>query len=208
MPTENCPSCGAPLETKTRGAVLVVCAYCDSTLLRDSGALSLAGKMAQLQEDGSPLQLGVTGSHRGEPFEVVGRIQLEYDKGFWNEWYLSFPSEKRGWLGEGQGQLAVTNQVRVPRVPAWEAARVGQNVDLGAEGFQIREMSTVRCVSAAGELPFNIQVGYDAHVIDLAGRGRRFATVDYSEVPALVFIGERVEFDELALKGLREFEGW
>ena len=72
----------------------------------------------------------------------------------------------------------------------------------------MRAPSSVTCVSAAGELPFNITVGYDANVIDLASDGRRFATIDYSETPALVFVGERVEFDELGLKGLREFEGW
>jgi hypothetical protein len=36
----------------------------------------------------------------------------------------------------------------------------------------------------------------------------RFATVDYSESPPLFFTGEFVDFDALALAGLREFDGW
>jgi hypothetical protein len=36
----------------------------------------------------------------------------------------------------------------------------------------------------------------------------RFATIDYSEDPPLLFTGEAVEFDDLKLRSLREFEGW
>ncbi len=43
---------------------------------------------------------------------------------------------------------------------------------------------------------------------DLTGPGRRFATLDYSEEPPLVFLGEYVEFEELHLSGLRELDGW
>lgn len=43
---------------------------------------------------------------------------------------------------------------------------------------------------------------------DLRTPGRAFATLDYSETPPLLFTGEWVEFEELNLKGLRQFEGW
>lgn len=208
MASENCPSCGAPLETRTKSAVLVICPYCDSTLLRKSEALENAGKMAQLQEDGSPLQVGVTGAWRGAGFEVVGRIQLEYDRGFWNEWYLQFLDGRYCWLGEGQGQYVMTEQMPGVAAPDQGALDVSDCLQLDGEMFTVSEVADVRCVSAAGELPSTVQAGYEARVVDLAGRGRRFATIDFSEDPPLVFMGERLEFTELDLKGLREFEGW
>ncbi len=45
-------------------------------------------------------------------------------------------------------------------------------------------------------------------VADLQGDDSSFATLDYSEEPPLVFLGEYVEFDALQLSGLREFDGW
>ena len=35
-----------------------------------------------------------------------------------------------------------------------------------------------------------------------------FATIDYSETPPLVFIGEYMEFDDLHFSNLRQFDGW
>ena len=43
---------------------------------------------------------------------------------------------------------------------------------------------------------------------DLRTSSGEFATIDYSENPPLLFLGRAVEFDELHLKNLREFEGW
>ena len=33
-------------------------------------------------------------------------------------------------------------------------------------------------------------------------------TIDYSEMPPLLFLGEWVDYDELQLKNVRKFEGW
>jgi hypothetical protein len=43
---------------------------------------------------------------------------------------------------------------------------------------------------------------------DLRSRDARFATLDYSDAEPLLFLGEAVEFDDLHLKNLRQFEGW
>jgi hypothetical protein len=209
MKPGSCPSCGAPLEIKTRAALLIVCAYCNSTLLRQEQALEDIGKMALLAEDGSPLQIGARGMYRGSSFIVVGRIQLEYDAGYWNEWFATFDDGREGWIGEGQGQYAVTFKAATPRnMPQFEKLKLGDMLGLGSERFRVTEKSRARCIASAGELPFRVNAGYDAPVADLAGTGARFATIDYSEFPPLVFLGERVEVESLALTGLREFEGW
>jgi hypothetical protein len=36
----------------------------------------------------------------------------------------------------------------------------------------------------------------------------KFATLDYSDNTPVLYIGERVDFDDLGLKNLRKFEGW
>jgi hypothetical protein len=36
----------------------------------------------------------------------------------------------------------------------------------------------------------------------------KFATLDYSDDPPTLYLGESVAFDGLRLKNLRSFEGW
>ena len=59
-----------------------------------------------------------------------------------------------------------------------------------------------------GELPFQFWDKSRVVFSDLRSRGREFATLDYSEDPPLLFLGQSVDYEELNLKNVREFEGW
>ena len=85
-----CPACGADVRFHATSSVLAVCSYCQSTLLRDADSVRDIGKMAALLDDYSPLQIAASGIWRGRQFTVVGRIQLQYDAGVWNEWHILF----------------------------------------------------------------------------------------------------------------------
>ena len=83
-----CPSCGAEVAFRSATSAIAVCEYCRSTLVREADAVRDVGKMSAVLEDYSPLRIGVSGVYSGRAFAVIGRIQLRYDAGFWNEWYL------------------------------------------------------------------------------------------------------------------------
>jgi hypothetical protein len=57
-------------------------------------------------------------------------------------------------------------------------------------------------------LPFTTHDRTDMLFADLRTQDGRFATIDYSEDPPLLFLGETVEFASLQLRNLRQFEGW
>ena len=59
-----------------------------------------------------------------------------------------------------------------------------------------------------GELPFQYWDKTVCRFADLRSVDGRFATIDYTEQPPLLFLGEFVEFESLQLKNLKEFEGW
>ena len=63
-------------------------------------------------------------------------------------------------------------------------------------------------VEVEGELPFEYWDKQDLTFVDLRSRDARFGTIDYSENPPLLFLGDAVEYDDLRLKNVREFEGW
>ncbi|HOM20562.1 MAG TPA: DUF4178 domain-containing protein, partial [Ottowia sp.] len=76
-----CPSCGAPVEFASAQTPYAVCGYCRSTVAREGEVLRRIGRMAELFDDHSPLQLGAGGRialDGGEPaFTLIGRLQYK-----------------------------------------------------------------------------------------------------------------------------------
>ncbi|RZJ06690.1 MAG: DUF4178 domain-containing protein, partial [Rubrivivax sp.] len=72
--TAPCPGCGAPVAFRSAQSSYAVCSYCQSTVVRDGETLSRVGKMAELFEDHSPLQLMAAGRWQGKAFTLVGRL--------------------------------------------------------------------------------------------------------------------------------------
>src|SRR5262245_26589083 len=205
----NCPSCGARVAFQSKFSILAVCEHCKSTLVRHDINVEDIGKMAALQVDGSPLQLGVRGEYKGVSFSVIGRIQLRYERGIWNEWHLMFNDGRSGWLGEAQGTYAISFLTKTDApIPAFAKLKAGEKVQIRSQIFWVQNVESARCIAGQGELPFRVAGGYDAPVADLLGDQSSFVTVDYSEEQPLVFMGEYVEFDDLRLSNLRVFDGW
>ena len=205
MKTANCPSCGAAITFQSAVSILTVCEYCKSTLIRHDLELENIGRMAELLPDPSPIRIGTQGVYRKVRFMVVGRIQLRYAQGIWNEWYLLFENQRGGWLGETLGNYAVTFPIQPPEsLPSFSELRAGQNVALKGREFQVTNIENARCIAGEGELPIRVGPGYEAPVVDLQASGGIFATLDYSETPPLAFVGEQTRFDDLQLTQLRQ----
>jgi len=208
MHIANCPSCGAPVEFKSAASIFAVCEYCRSTLVRHDRELENIGRMAELLEDASPVRLGTEGRYRGVHFAVIGRIQLRYGQGVWNEWHLLFDDQRSGWLSDAGGQYVVSFAKWTDEpLPAFDDLQVEQTLLLDGRPYIVTNLESATCVAGEGELPFKIGAGYAAPVADLRA-GAAFATIDYSDAgngrPPLVFLGEAVAFEDLAFANLRD----
>jgi hypothetical protein len=136
--TASCPSCGAPVVFKSAASIFAVCEYCQSTLVRHDQALEDIGKMAALVEDRSPLQLGAEGSYKGVHFALIGRIQIKYSQGIWNEWHLMFDDMRTGWLSEAGGEYVLTfAQYVQERLPKFEELKIGQRFVLASQAWTV-----------------------------------------------------------------------
>lgn len=202
--TASCPSCGAPVAFKSAASIFAVCEFCQSTLVRHDQNLEDIGKMAALVEDRSPLQLGAEGRWGGVHFALIGRIQLRYGQGLWNEWHLLFDDMRTGWLSEAGGEYVLTFLKFAPEpLPTFEQIQVGDNWTLLGRTWQVTNIENAECIAGQGELPFKVGAGYQAPVVDLR-EGDHFATLDYSESPPLLFVGAPVKFESLAMANLRD----
>lgn len=207
MQTVSCPSCGAEVKFRSHASVMAVCEYCNTRVLKEAGAVKDLGKIASVLEDYSPIQVGTSGVLGGRHFNVVGRIQLRYDAGMWNEWYIIFDNATSGWLGDASGQYTVT-MLRSPdgQLPPFEELRAGQRYTLIGEPYMVADVRTAQCIGGQGELPFKVGDGWEARVADFR-QGGHFLTIDYSdEGPPLLYTGVAVTLESMQCQLLRDVE--
>lgn len=200
-----CPSCGAEVAFRSATSAIAVCEYCHSTLLREADAVRDVGKMSAVLEDYSPLRVGVSGVYSGRAFTVIGRIQLRYDAGFWNEWYVGFDDGGAGWLSDASGQYALTLDAGLADdAPPFDQLVPGGHYRHDGVDYIAADLRRARCCGGEGELPFRVATGWEATVADYR-QSHRFLTLDYSDgSPPRCYVGKAVTLADLKCQLLRE----
>ncbi|MES2956978.1 MAG: DUF4178 domain-containing protein [Pseudomonadota bacterium] len=201
-----CPNCGAPVDFASAASPVAVCSFCHSTLARDGEALRRIGQSAELFDDHSPLQLGVTGRWQGAAFSLVGRLQMRYAQGSWNEWHALFDSGKSAWLSEDNGRYVMAFDAPSPTpLPGLDDLRPGLAFVIDGRSWQVASVTQARIAAAQGELPFAPVLDREFSIVDLRNAQDEVATLDFAD-PARVHwsVGRGAALSELALSGLRE----
>ena len=205
----NCPACGGPVEFKSGQSIVVICQYCQSAVARTDRELKDLGKVAELVETGSPLDVGLRGTWKDIPFELTGRAQLGHEMGGqWDEWYATFSNGWLGWLAEAQGRFYLTFQYPIPEgvaVPQFEQLQLGQAISglPWPTPLIVAETGRATARSAKGEIPYLLTPGETYYYADLSGTNGAFGTLDYNESPPLVFLGQQVTLAELGITTTR-----
>jgi hypothetical protein len=201
-----CPNCGAPVEFRSAASPIAVCSFCRSTLAREGDALKRIGQSAELFDDHSPLQLGAAGSYQGAAFTLVGRLQMRYAEGVWNEWHALFGSGRSGWLSEDNGRYVFAFDAPTPAdVPALQDLHAGFRLVVDRRIWSVAHVLPAARVGAAeGELPYRPKLDAEFGIAELRNPQDEVGTLDYAD-PAKPrwSIGRPVALDALALSGLR-----
>jgi hypothetical protein len=208
QPVSNCPNCGAKIVFQWSSSVQTVCQYCKSILVRTDVDLQKVGKVADLPPDTSPIQLNTEGIYNKKAFVVAGRIVYEYDQGGWNEWHVVMNDGTDAWLSDAQNEYAVSFASNTPNLPPANQLRLGQSFTWNNQPYTLSVITPAHYRGVEGELPFQYWDKTDVTFADFRTQTGKFATLDYSDPQAALYLGEFVNFDELKLKNLRSFEGW
>lgn len=200
--TANCPSCGAQVEFKAGSSIVTVCPYCSTAVGRiggDIGELEILGKVAPLAALGSPLAIGLRGQWKGRDFMLVGRLQLDYGMGPWNEWYAAFDDGDWGWVAEAQGKVYLTFPRPKANLPPYAQWKVGSRFTVSTYTLVAVERRRAKIVSAEGDLPTRITPGSAVHYVDVEGAGGVFGTVDFGtgESVEAIYLGHQLEYVDL-----------
>ncbi|MBM3754666.1 MAG: DUF4178 domain-containing protein [Acidobacteria bacterium] len=209
QPSAICPNCGAPIVFRWSSAIQTTCEYCKSILVRHDVNLEKVGVVADLPPDISPIQIGTEGVYNNSAFQVIGRIIYSHDVGAWNEWHLMFGNGASGWLSDAQAEYAISflSQPESPLPPPDQIYR-GMEYKQQGVGLWVTTLTEANYEGVEGELPFQYWDKERCRFADLRSRDGRFGTIDYTENPPLLFLGEFVEFESLRLTYLKDFEGW
>ena len=202
----SCPGCGGTLTFASAATVCVVCPFCGGASYRSDVDLEFLGKVAEVADIASPVELGGSGKLDGVGWTAIGRIQLDHGAGPWNEWCLLFDDGTWRWYAEAQGEALLTTAqplADLPAPPAWDVLVPDVDVDLGPSGrFVVAEIGTGRVTAVQGELPTRVLPGAVVRYADLRGPGGTFATLDYGAGgPAVeaVYVGRTVLPEQLGL---------
>jgi ribosomal protein L37AE/L43A len=207
MQIVSCPSCGAQVQFRSHASVVAVCEFCRATVMKDADSVKDLGKMSSALEDYTRIQIGTAGVVGGRNFSVVGRIQLRYSAGMWNEWFLLFDDTGTGWLGDSSGLYTVTTEAQAGgALPGFDDIEPGKQYTIAGQRFTASEKRSAACIGGQGELPFRVGEGWQARVADFRA-GASFVTLDYSDsdTPAL-YNGVAVTLEEMKCQLLRDDE--
>lgn len=203
-----CPGCGAPVEFRSAQSTHAVCPYCQSTVVRQGETLARIGKMAELFDDFSPLQLFAAGRMQDQPFTLVGRLQYATSGGRWTEWIAQLDGERTGILSEDNGAYVFALALELQRsAPPAADLRVGMTTAVNGQSYTVASNEQVRLVSAQGELPRLPELGKPFQVVELRSDQGLVLSLDYDTHSPGAYLGRAVRLEDLQLSGLRQDSG-
>jgi len=204
-----CPGCGAPVEFKSAQSTHAVCPYCQSTVVRSGEVLARVGKMAELFDDHSPLQLMASGrivlDGQEQPFTLIGRLQYKGDAGVWTEWVAYLNDGSLATLGEDNGAYVFTRPMD-PGGPLPDASqlRLGSTTAIDGKPYSVAYSGQAQLISAQGELPKLPPLGQPFAMVELRSSDGEVLSIDYGRTPPGAERGRAVLLEDLQLQGLKD----
>lgn len=198
----TCPSCGAPVKQKHAGSRTLFCNHCGQTSHLNANTLQAAGEQHLLIDYGSVLAIGQTGNIRGREFMVLGKIRIDYEDGFWDEWYIQYMDDgSEGWIQEDDGSFTLfQKEKRISDTLLLEDMTVGEWNDFCGnwEPVFITSKSQATINGGEGELPFRIIPGEPADFVDGVWNGK-IISVELLPDEKVLFSGKIFSLEEMAL---------
>jgi hypothetical protein len=179
-------------------------------VVREGEVLKRIGKMAELFDDHSPLQLQTSGVWNGLAFTLIGRLQYRYGEGTWTEWHALLNDGSSATLAEDNGAYVFSLPLPQQAVAPAEVFRVGANTAINEVPFSVASNQQVALMSAQGELPFLPELGRSFAMVELRSQSAdvqaaaEVLSIDYGRVPPELSKGQSVRLEDLKLAGLRD----
>jgi ribosomal protein S27AE len=196
----QCPSCGANITQQNPASRSISCGYCGQTSHINADSLQAAGEQHLLVDYGSFLSVGNRGRWQGQGFTILGRLRIEYEDGFWDEWYINFDNGNPAWIQEDDGSFMLfLPEGETVKVNYYDV-HVGSFVDFNRTLNQvfITSKSRAKVEGGEGELPFRIVPGEIADFVEGIKDGE-VISIEILPDGLTVYKGNEITLDDLLL---------
>jgi DNA-directed RNA polymerase subunit RPC12/RpoP len=225
--THACPACGAELILKNRFSKTVVCSYCQSLVLLNQNSLQDTGKIARLSPDMSVLQIGCRGIINNIAFEIIGRLKMTWENGFWNEWYVIEETGSQAWIAEAMGfysyiyeQDMPSDLIQIHTKRNLNKMSVGEKLEINNNSYSLLDIKEYVLTGIEGEVPFNIEMDQQGKTLDFKTQSNDCMYVELTnsvtdknsqgkeQKNIRFFLGKHMTLESLHIANLREFDDW
>ncbi|MEO0469845.1 MAG: DUF4178 domain-containing protein [Bacteroidota bacterium] len=198
----ECPSCGSPIKQSNPGSRSLVCSYCGQTSHLNAESLQAAGEKHLLADYGSILSVGAQGKLYDRDFLVLGRIRIDYEDGFWDEWYIQYLDDgSTAWIQEDDGSFVhFTREKEVVNIPGIFQLKVG-SWSTFADNWEktfITSRSAAQVNGGEGELPFRIIPGEKANFVEGIQDGK-IVSIEILPDEKVLFTGFAFDINEFVI---------
>jgi hypothetical protein len=211
----HCPNCGAAIRFRSADLPVKVCDSCRSAIVRNGEHLQAMGKIAEVPEDVSPLQIGSRGVDDEIGFELIGRVRWRWSGGGWNEWLALRADGGTAWIGEAMGRFMHLRLAKpgpgnkvVQRMQDDAKVVAGTSTTIAGTDYMVTDVKQAECAGSEGELPFSAPLGLTIRSVDLMGREGRCASIQKDRGEVSLYTGHYASLAQLRFTNLRSFEGW
>lgn len=198
--TIHCPGCGGPTELRSRSIRVLVCSYCDQSIVLTPDGPTSQGKTAELVDMFTELSNGSAGRIGQQMFQVSGRVRFAWDQGYWDEWAIWLDDGTSGWLHEDEGELSLILPVPLDAPLSLAAARVGSRIAVNGREVYVREKRTAKVFGGEGQLPRAMWPGLELAYVD-GSVGQEVWMLEQFGDTVELFVGRQLTDDELEVFG-------
>lgn len=190
---------------------MAVCSFCRSTLVRDGETLRRIGRSAELFDDHSPLALGARGQYKGEPFTLIGRLQLAYAdpsgaEGRWTEWHALFDNGRSGSLSEDNGAYVFGFALPSPPggLPDVMGGPLGGTVIIAQQPWVLASRVQAHVHAMEGEQARMPDMVAAFPVVELRNTAGEVLSIEPQALPPALDVGQSVQLADLKLSGIAD----
>ncbi|MEL6672647.1 MAG: DUF4178 domain-containing protein [Bacteroidota bacterium] len=198
----ECPSCGAPVPQSHPGSRTLVCNHCGQTSHVNADSLAAVGSKNLLIDYGSALAVGRQGRIEERDFLILGKMRIDYEDGFWDEWFIQFLDDGSvGWIQEDDGSFTLfREEKKLGSPPNFDRIKVGSWTDFNGAWDEVfvTSKSRARVNGGEGELPFRIIPGEPADFIDGLWK-RQVMSLEVLPDETVLFSGRVFDLAELEI---------
>jgi hypothetical protein len=186
-----------------------VCPSCSTVAGRDGAACYERVKTA-FPEDLTLLRPGTTGEYQQKPFEITGRIRMQFRESYQNNWMLLFADGNMAWMSEAYGAFAVY-QPSSSKVSSatLRNLKAGDTLKLGKSDYFIESLDSCLSLAMEGEIVLDKNMPQRFISVLLSQPGMPMGVIHiYSKDTTAVYEGTSCIYEQFHFKNTRVLNGW